>query len=90
MPTSRPSDLPSAEEIDAQVAELAGKFETMYSIEAVAKYLGFSVESVRKRIRADELVAVKKGRTYNVSESALRDFMAKYYGIKPAVRGPSC
>ena len=54
----------------------ADEIEKHYSLERVADLTSYSVRTLRDFIKAGELVPVRWGRTYRITETELRRFMA--------------
>ncbi len=54
------------------------KFKAFWTIQGIAEHLDVSQRTVRRWIASGELVAHKLGRAVRVSDSDLRDFLARH------------
>ncbi len=57
------------------------KIPCFYSVQEIAEQLDVSERSARRWIASGELVAYKLGRAVRVSDSDLRDFLARRRGF---------
>lgn len=60
-------------------------FDQLYTLNEVADYMHVKVETVRTWVKNKQLVAVKMGRAYVVSESDLRAYLIERFGLQEHV-----